>query len=578
MSETKTLASLALGFRARYVDYETVTRQLRAWSEAFPALTRLRSIGKTPEGRELWVLKIGERPDTPRPTVWVDANMHASEFCGTSVALAIAEDVLALHLGEEGSGAHELSTQVASMVRAAHFEIMPRVSPDGAEAVLQTARWVRSTPRDDRPEREHPRWIAEDVDGDGLALSMRIEDATGDFVESRELPGVMLPRRIDDEGPFYKVFPEGRIEHFDGVTIPIPGLTTDNYPDLNRNFPHHWASEPHQAGAGLYPGSEPESRALLDHATQSPHIFAWLNLHTFGGVFIRPPGDRPDSKMDVFDFAIYTQLGQWAEALTTYPMVSGYAEFLYEPDRPLYGALSEYAYEERGALAFVCELWDLFAQIGMERPKRFADLYSLVSTDELAKMARWDREHNEGRMFRPWTRATHPQLGEVEVGGIDRRVGLFNPPLSEIAKICERMSAFMMRVAALLPQLVIATTEVRPLREDAHELTVIIENRGYLPTYGMRASRERPWNEAPWATLTCERCVLEAPGEMRREVGHLEGWGRGVGSFERAPLFAPSRGSQTRRTLRWVVRGRGEVTVRVGSCRTGFVEQQVVVG
>ena len=75
------------------------------------------------------------------------------------------------------------------------FYVLPRMTPDGAEAVLTTGRWVRSVPRDERVERLHPHWIAEDVDGDGLALLMRKRDDGGEYVESASVPGLLLPRR-----------------------------------------------------------------------------------------------------------------------------------------------------------------------------------------------------------------------------------------------------------------------------------------------------------------------------------------------------------------------------------------------
>jgi hypothetical protein len=53
--------------------------------------------------------------------------MHASEFCGSSVSLAIAEDLIAIHSGERdvaGAGAHGRSGE-------SHlFHIVPRISPD----------------------------------------------------------------------------------------------------------------------------------------------------------------------------------------------------------------------------------------------------------------------------------------------------------------------------------------------------------------------------------------------------------------------------------------------------------------
>ena len=428
------LAALDKGFRHGFLDHDTLTAQVRAWADAFPDLVRLRSLGESLEGRPLWHLTIGPDPDRIRPAVWIDGNMHASELCGSSVALAMAEDAIRLHL-EPDQPIHGFPAHLRERLHKVLFYVLPRMSPDGAECVLTTARYVRSAPRDRRPNQQHPHWTPGDVDGDGLALLMRVVDPAGEFVESEVVPGLMLPRRIDDPPPYYRLYPEGTIEHFDGHHVPAPNFLTDNQTDLNRNFPYSWKSEPDQRGAGAFPGSEPESRAVMDFAVDHPEIFAWLNLHTFGGVFIRPLGDGPDSAMNQEDLAIYREIGAWSEDLTGYPMVSGFKEFLYQPDTPLYGDLSEYAYQHRGCLAYVVELWDLFAQLGMKRGQKFVDYYSHMTRDDLERLGTWDREHNHGRALRPWRRVTHPQLGAVEVGGIDPRVGLWNPPYERIDEI-----------------------------------------------------------------------------------------------------------------------------------------------
>ena len=204
-----------------------------------------------------------------------------------NVALAIAEEVIALHVGQETS-ALELPAHLHVLLKEVLFYVMPRVSPDGAEAVMNTGRYVRSTPRDRRPNQNHARWISDDIDGDGLSLLMRVEDPAGEFVQSPDVENLLLPRRLEDPGPYYKVYPEGRIENWNGHTIPDPFYLSDNEPDLNRNFPYFWSPEHEQVGAGRYPMSEPESRAIVEFATAHPNIFTWFNLHTFGGCFIRP--------------------------------------------------------------------------------------------------------------------------------------------------------------------------------------------------------------------------------------------------------------------------------------------------
>jgi len=564
-------------FREHYLDYAELTAQLRAWADAHPQLVHLESIGRSPEGRELWVLTIGPEPDRLRPAVWVDGNMHASELCGSSAALAIAEDVIALHTRADAE-CHGLPAHVRERLREVLFYILPRMSPDGAEAVLKTGRYVRSVPRDERPNRNHARWLSRDMDGDGLALILRQRDPGGEFVDSPAAPGLMVERALEDGGPHYKVYPEGVIENFDGVTVPTPTFLADNQTDLNRNFPFQWYPEHEQVGAGSFPLSEPESRAVVEFTSRLPHLFVWLNLHTFGGVFIRPLGDKPDAKMDQEDLAVFRQLAQWGERHTGYPTVSGFEEFIYEPEKPIRGDLTEYAYHQRGCLAYVCELWDLFEQVGLEKKKRFVDRYTHLDRADMEKVARWDAEHNRGRVRRPWQKLAHPQLGEVEVGGLDPRVGLWNPPYERIDEVCRGQSAVFLRTAALVPSLRIAETRITALGEGLHRLDVRVENQGYLATHGLSSARKLDWNEPLAAEVTADGCELATPREARQPVGHLDGWGRGRFEGFAALYYMRSRGNTGARTLSWTLRGRGRVRVRVGSCRTGWIEREVEIG
>lgn len=573
------LSSLSRGFRGRYLDYDELTAQVKAWAEAFPALVELRSIGRTPEGRELWLLHVGPEPERARPAAWVDANMHASELAGSSVALAIAEDALRLHLaGPEAApeaAPHGLPRHLAEVVRQVQLFVLPRMSPDGAEAVLRSGRFVRSVPRDARPE-QLPRWRCHDLDGDGLSLLMRRRDPTGEFVESPEVPGLMVRRELDDPGPYWKLWPEGSIEGFDGFTVPTPTLTGDNSPDLNRNFPYDWAPEHVQAGSGPFPLSEPESRAVVEFVAAHPTIFAWLDLHTYGGVFIRPLGAAADNTMDPGDLAVWHELEGIVEPITGYPMVSGYADFTYEPGKPLHGDLTEYAYHSRGALAYVCELWDLFRRLDMPRPPRFVDHYARFDRAALHRLARWDAEHNRGRVLRPWVPVEHPQLGPVEVGGMDIRVGVRNPPPELLPELCRQHAAAFLRVAALAPQPWASPLQASRVGPGLWALELQVENRGYLATHVVPSARAHTWNrplEARVRTEGAATVVGETDGT--RELGHLEGWGRGRNTSFGTPGLPRGSGSVSARRLRWVVQGSGRVVVRVGSCRVGWQERSV---
>ncbi len=561
-------------FRGKYLDYEELTQQLTAWKEKHPGLVRVTSLGKSKEGRDIPLLTIGKTPDDGRPAVWIDGNMHASELCGSSVALAMAEDVLTLHGGGQAAS---LPPHMAEIIKETLFYVVPRISPDGAEAVLKTGRYVRSSPTDERRHKGHSYWENSDVDGDGSMGYMRQECVDGELVELSGAPGVMVPRQPEDPGPYYKLYPEGHIVNFDGRRIPDPYFLSDNQYDFNRNFPYQWAPEPEQAGAGDFPGSAPETRAVMDFASAHPNIFTWLNLHTFGGVLIRPLGDKPDHKMDQGDLALYRQVEAWAKEFTGYPTVSGYHEFLYEPETPLRGDLTEYAYHQRGCIAYVIELWDIFHQIGVKPKKRFVDHYTHLERSDFVALAKWDREVNKGRVFKPWRKAKHPQLGEVEVGGLDLRVGISNPPYEKLAEVCTTQSAAFLRVAALNPRVTATVLGQRKVGPDLTQLEIKVSNGGYLGTYGPFSAKKLPHVEPLRLTAAGKGLTLMAPGESVTEIGHLDGWGRGL--FGGISIFAPwTRGNVHEKMATLIVRGKGKLTVKVGSCRVGFKTLEIDVG
>jgi murein tripeptide amidase MpaA len=570
---TGRLEALSFGFRKGYFSYDELTRQVHAWAKAFPAIVRVESIGKSHEGRELWLLTLGRDPDRIRPAAWVDGNMHASELCGSSVALAIAEDIIRAHLVGRGP-VLDLPAHLADFLRDdLLFYVLPRMSPDGAERMATSGAYVRSNPRDTRLGKSAPYWRSADVDGDGVAKLMRIVDPCGDFVASPDHPGLMLPRRIEDPGPYYALHPEGFIENWDGVTVPVHGFMSDNETDMNRNFPYAWSPEPRQVGAGAYPTSEPESRAVTAFATAHPNIFVWLNLHTFGGCYIRPSGDKPDKAMDQSDFALFKQIEEWTDAITGYPMVSGYEEFTYEPDKPLCGDLSAYAYAQRGCAAMVCELWDFWKQAGLEVHRPFVHNYQRRTRDEILQMARWDREHNEGRVVGEWRPFAHPQLGAIEIGGYDPRVGIWNPPPDRLAEICEQQARVFLRLAALAPRLRISALTAKPLGEGLHELSAIVENAGYLPTNVLASSLSLPWNDPVRARLEHGAEIALVSGPVVQTLGHLGGWG---GHHKLStPYFARTGGEGVRQRSSWVVKGSGKVVVRAGAARVGQVEASV---
>jgi len=580
MSETGSvrarLDAVSRGFRSRYLRYDELCAQVAAWAEAFPDVVRLTSLGQSDEGRDLWLLTLGKDPDRVRPAAWVDGNMHASELAGSSAALAIAEDVIHL-MADPEAVVHDVPAHLLALLRDdVLFYVLPRMCPDGAEHMLGVSSYVRSNPRDRRHGKTAPYWRGADVDGDGRARLMRVEDAAGQFAAVPGEPSLLMPRLLDDPGPYYSIYPEGFIENWDGSSIPGYSFLADNAVDMNRNFPFGWAPEPRQEGAGAFGTSEAESRAVTTFAVAHPNIFAWLNLHTYGGCYIRPNQAMTDRKMNPHDLWVFEQIAAWMTPITGYPVVSGFEEFTYEPDTPLCGDLASFAYEHRGAVAMVCELWDFWKQVGLDTLRPFIRNYAKRPRAELLKMLEWDRAHNEGRAAQPWKPFDHPQLGPVEIGGYDPLIGMWNPPPDRLPEVVTNQSRAFLRWAALSPRLRVTGVTVEAVEPGISRVSATIENIGFLPTNVLATAAKLPWNDPVRAAIAVGPGASLVGGDAVTTVGHLQGWTPDV--VFSYPTFARSTNERTRRRVHWIVRGTGEVIVSASCARTGRKEARVNLG
>ena len=81
----------------RFYTYAELTETLEAWASAFPSLFRLEAIGKSYEGRDIWLCTVTNAETGPaeeKPAVFVHAQIHAMEFTGTTAALDLLDTLL----------------------------------------------------------------------------------------------------------------------------------------------------------------------------------------------------------------------------------------------------------------------------------------------------------------------------------------------------------------------------------------------------------------------------------------------------------------------------------------------------
>lgn len=535
----------------RYYRYEHLTGMLHNWATQHPSIAQVESIGKTYEGRDIWVMtltNVNTGAASEKPAFFVDANIHAGEVTGSATVLWLLNHLLTGY----GNDPH-----ITKLLDETALYAVPAIMLDGIEMYLTTPERMRSSVRP-YPELEVKEGLVrEDLDGNGIVLQMRIKDENGPWKISPDDDRVMIRREPDEfGGEYYYVLPEGRIKDWDGGAIKLaPDLLGL---DLNRNFPHNWAPEWKQKGAGELPLSDPETRALAEFLTSHPNIYATQHFHTQSAVILRPSSGEPDDDLPKLDLAIYKALGKMGEEETGYKCVSIYHDFAYDKKVPIYGAVLDWVYGTFGAYAFSTELWSLPKKAGIEITDHIGWSKDHPASDDVA-IARALDEHANGDGIYPWTPFEHPQLGEVEIGGIDYKFAWQNPPGSLLEEVTAGNAKFVVRKMGTAPRLVLGETTVEPIADGLYRIAAIVQNTGFLPTYlserGKATGRIKPVRVS---LGTCDGAELVS-GKREQDLGHLDGRANQYG-----PLGYPPRWSNlSRGRAEWIVSGAPGTTIEL---------------
>ncbi|KDR18068.1 carboxypeptidase M-like isoform X2 [Zootermopsis nevadensis] len=121
--------SYSLDFK--YHNYDKLTKFLRTTSSKFPNLTALYSIGKSVQGRDLWVMVVSASPYEHmigKPDVKYVANMHGNEAVGRE---------LMLHLIHYLVTSYNSDNYIKWLLDNTRIHILPSMNPDGFEVARE---------------------------------------------------------------------------------------------------------------------------------------------------------------------------------------------------------------------------------------------------------------------------------------------------------------------------------------------------------------------------------------------------------------------------------------------------------
>jgi murein tripeptide amidase MpaA len=552
-----------------FYKHDDLTRLLQSYAQALPTLVEVRSIGKSHEGRDIWVVIITSKAtgaDVDKPAFWVDGNIHAAELTASTACLYWLHK-LATGYAKDPQVTQLLDTRVVYMV--------PRLNPDGAElALADRPRHIRSSTRP-YPWDEQPvdGLTVEDVDGDGRMLMMRVPDPHGTYKKCPDEPRLMVPREPGEfGGEYYRLMPEGTLKNFDGLKIWVnpdrEGL------DLNRNFPAYWRQEFEQQGAGPYPTSEPEVRAMVDFITKHPNIGAAVSFHTHSGVILRPMGTQADDDMTPEDLWQYKRFSDLGAKLTGYPAISIYHDFKYHPKQVITGT-QDWVYEHLGALFWTVEIWAPNKEAGIN-DYQWIDWYRDHPVEDDKKLLKWSDEQCGGKAHVDWYPFNHPQLGRVELGGWDKMNYWRNPPAHLREREAARFPTWLQQIALSLPKLEVLRAEVRALGPDSWRVRFAVANSGYLPSYVTKRALERKTVRGVVFQILLPKGASLISGKERTKGTQLEGHAP-KGSLQ---AFMPDRNiTGDRAMIEWIVKApKGTVVGLTATAdRAGTVRSEVTL-
>jgi hypothetical protein len=534
----------------RLHDYDEIAQILKDFHAAYPKWTRLESIGKSLEGRDLWLLTI-HNPETgdelAKPALWVDGNTHANEVQGGEACLYTIDFVLK-NYGR--------LPRVTELVDRAVLYVLPVLNVDGrahwfkGPSNMDFPRTVMMPVDDDRDgktDEDGP----DDLDGDGILTQMRKKVPMGQGthrLDPRD-PRVMVEVEPGELGDWVQLGDEGDDDDGDGRV----NEDTVGYVDPNRTWGYYWEPAYVQSGAGPYPLAIPETRAVALWALAHPNIAASQSFHNNGRMILRGPQAKTDPPYPPADLKAYDLIGKEGEKL-----LPGYRYFITWKDLyTVHGGATDHFYGIYGAIAFTNELYD--------EPADF-DKDGKITDQELMK---FNDLLTLGRQFVVWKPFNHPQYGPIEIGGY-RKDTQRVPEGWMLAEEMHRNSAFVLFHAHQLPRLTIGEPTVRKAGPRLWRLEVPVLNDRGIPSMTARAVQNKLFRQ-DLATVAGGRVV--ASGLID------DPWLDKIELQDHRPdrLLVPGVEGYSTRRLFFLVEGDGEVTVKYDSLKGGKLERKVVL-
>lgn len=523
--------SQSLFCQNNYSNYTQQNSRIAALAKTYPQWVKTKSLTKTAAGKDIWMITVGSVNADRNPAIAILGGVEGHYLLGTELTIGFAENLL------QGIG----NDSTRTLLNKTTFYIFPNLSPDAMEQYFASVQYERrgnATVTDDDRDGKTNEDGFDDLDGDGKITWMRVESPIGDYRTHPDDPRILiLADPTKGEKGKYLLYSEGRDNDKDGQ------FNEDGeggvWFDKNLTYKHPSFTK----GAGEFPVSENENRALLDNLFELFNVYAVVSFGSNNNLATPVTYNAPAANQRL--------VAGWLEQdVTINKMVSElYNKITGLKDAPKSNAGGgdtwSWAYFHYGRYSFSTPGW----WVPKSKPDTTKKEKAFTVEDASANYLRWASQQGNTESFRPWKAIQHPDFPNqtVEVGGVDPFV-LINPPFKLVPDLVKKHTDFFVKLASYQPELDIINVKTEKVNPGLTRITINVINKGALPSHSRLGERSY-WVKRINVKVNTSGNQSIISGKQIQLLNSLEGYGS--------------------QQLTWLVKGSGKLNIEAGSPGTG---------
>ena len=496
-------------------NYSTLTEQqsrVNALVKTYPQLASVSSLVKTNGGKDIWMLTIGSGNTASRPAIAVVGGVEGSHLLGTELVIGFAENLLKL----------SNTDSIKTLLNKTTYYLFPNMSPDAMEQYFAAVKYERNgnaTPTDDDRDGRLNEDRFDDLDKNGKITLMRVESPVGEYKLHPDDARVLIKADpLKGEKGKYLLLTEGIDNDKDSR------LNEDGEGGIAFNKNATYKHKTFAPGAGDYPASEKETRALMDYLFDAFNVYAVVSFGTNNNL------SSNDDKATTIVTELYNKVTGTKDAPKT--TANG-------------GDFVSWAYQHYGRFSFSTPGW----WVPKSKPDTAKKEKAFTVEDATANYLRWSTQQGITNQFTEWQTIVHPDYPsqKVEIGGIDPFV-LLNPPYKMVSDISKKHTEFLIRLAAFQPEIEVLNVKTETLSNGLTRVSADVMNKGALATHSKFADRNYFVKKIKVAVNMSARQQLVG-GKKIVLINNLE------------PAALQS--------FSWLIKGKGKVVLEIGCATAG---------